>query len=232
MSLPGQFYAKNTSDITLIPDPRAALSYPFNAGSWTDLRVAFSVSATSESDPNAAPAEEAITVTNYPNWITMGLKDAATTDLPGQSSSSRFCGLLHFNSQSRMNNAIAGSSFMSLASGVWDGTTLTKVNVAGQLGWTHANLIGNTNYSEVVLIRFELLNPGTGSQQIRIGWSFGGGHSVSVGGLRAQLASFAPVNGVSDTFTFLGTVPNAVFFRWPFAASRARIHALVVEKFA
>lgn len=235
MSLPGQYYAKNTTDITLIPDVRAALLYPFDAGLWTQIRIGLAISPTSDADPNASPVAESRTASTFSDWIAIGLKNSDNEDLPGQSANARFAGMLNASTTSVMQ-LVGGRYSMPLSMGTTIGLTVDKRGVAGTIGdsgtlWSVANLTGNATYCAVLQLQFTVANRGLINQQITMGWNYGV-HAVTVGAIRAQLAGFTAINGQFETYNFAGTLPDALFIRWPFLQNRCRIHAVVVEKFS
>ena len=232
-----QIYAKPTTTGTekcLVLEPSEALLYPFNAGNWTDLRIAFSLSATNAGELNGLylPGSMELELNNPATRAWCGLKNSTNNNLPS-SGDTRFIGITNDGAESSFGYGytlgVIDNPYLCIDTGA------SFLFGPGPLLWVVVPTVeqceDTTNYTQVHRMRFQVVNRGAPEQQVIVSAAYYNGveHSVSIPDLRYRLAAY---NESTWTVDYLGELPDAFFFRMPWIESRFRMHALVIERFA
>ena len=245
-------YNLNGTDKTLILDTRAPMIQGFKATNWTDLRLTFAFSVTKQSDPNDPTGlDELIGSGGDADQIYMGFKSNDALYPPA----TNFFGIstqLVTPGTAQTHLQDNPPSFSSLSTGrVGDfGHPIFISNGTSKLNNTPVYINGvcmqdsvQSLYASIVILQMirndPTLNLVNALNSIYTVFPNGGGYTAnlpayysdtSTNNLRTLTAATTLTN-VAGPFTF-ATLPNALYFYWPFLNSRLRIHNLLLEKYA
>jgi hypothetical protein len=238
-----------TGEKCLVLGVREALIYPFNVGSWSEIRVGYFYSFTTAESFNAATSQELVTSTqtNYKQAGYWGIKDSGV-EFPTRSGSV-FIGIgqspgggngesYYLSSLERLQLAnVAGGGNLTLLS--IDSSVALSGN-RGNLPLSHTRYNGSGNYCDYFSQRFTLTVNGLGKTGI-----FYSDYSESnivqpytIPALRTKIlgTTYTVRQTGYLTSAFNGTtgenvsVPNSLFVYTPYFNNRLRLHSIVVEK--
>lgn len=241
-------YNLNGNDKTLILGARGTLLQSFKAMNWTDLRFTLAYSLTKESDPNDPTGlAEAIGTGQDNNQVYIGFKKSdsllppstdsfvLSTQLATPDSASTtladggdFLNFFHTSDDTKMILASNGTTKQN------NGPSLSSPRVQDKIsGPTYSG------YATILMLRMTRNDPTLNKVDTLEAHTDGGAildngvpfaTDTTVANLRALTAA-AAFQAIIGPFAF-NTVPDALFFYWPFNNSRLRIHDYVLEKYA
>lgn len=91
---------------------------------------------------------------------------------------------------------------------------------------------GWSNYATILVMDFQVLYRGTGSQQVKCGYQVVPNvGDTSIKNLESYMASYAPTFEMSGFVSLTNAMPTSLFIRWPFQRTRLRIHAIAAKRF-
>ena len=232
-------YQKTVSDKTCILAPREFILRPFDFGAWTEMRVGMYFSGVASSGDNTDSAVEAVTLSAFQDYITFGIKDSATNDLPGYgdalflgactvSSGTSYCSGSNFQTQ--------GGSFLA-SSGFHETTLVNGTSHLDSMVYP-ASAAGATGYCAFYAMKFVIANLGASSQAVTISsctTSPIAGTDYSAAALQIALngATYGSATSVAwNTGAAARTIPDAFFLRLPFYSNRIRLSAIFASRYA
>jgi len=238
----------------IIMGVREALVYPFVCPNWLDFRVGFFLSLCSATDDSTITglAEDIITVGQSVDRMWIGLKQS--NSVQPANAGTTFLGY----ASALQPDTIANSRLLSSGIG---GTDDANYWIAiGSVGGAFHMVNGTTSVMDqgsgihihfpqnaanaggnATLVMFKLLRTTTTSTTIQVYPYY-----INVPGTNSfdrMYDSACLLQTIRDNFRSysfpssfgsgnIGTVPDALYFFWPFYKSKLRIHAVVIEKFA
>jgi len=237
-------YQKTVSDKTCILAPREYFIREFDFEDWTEMRFGMFLSAVTSGGDDTINTAETVAISTVADRMTIGLKDAATTILPGVAGSS-FLGVITGTSAS--SSSFAGSGFGCAGSPV-NAPSAAGYNGATLIGGTSAQVLGDyvkaqnassaTGYCGFYGLKFVITNRGLASQSVAIS-SFSNiaiaGADYSASALRTLInnsiygtaASIAWNDGVAAY-----DIPDALWIRMPFYNNRIRLSSIMGVRYA
>jgi hypothetical protein len=246
-------YTQSAPDKVLTLAIREAFIYPFVSPNWKDLRLGFYASLTNPTADDVHTAlTEALPKVDYSDRYFFGFKNNSNDTRPVAAGTS-FAGIMNESGGNiTANSVVDPSNDNSTTTGTkyWraratagpemykiDGVTKTEGSTflggggGGMLFPQDVAAAGGYSVLNIV----KLTRPTTTSTSISINNQTGASVNVNfssaptVANIRTLLASSSYTMSSGTTLT---TVPDALYFYWPFLNSRLRILAIALEKFA
>ena len=246
-------YQIPNADKALIPDPKEALVYPFDAGAWLDLRLGAFISITtlaSNDDQGNASIAESLATAGVPgdrvfmgltaNNVLLGLSNSGVTE--GSTPSVVEADPVDTTKRWRYKG-IAGKAIVA-RDGITVGGNITQDNAAAIFGPELCKnpdpTAGTGGRANLFMLR--ITRPSSTSLTLttayaktnRSGADYADANVFSdnptIGLIRQNFRSATWTAGLPAIL--FATVPNELLFYWPFMNSRLRIHSLCIEKFA
>lgn len=237
-------YQKTVSDKTNILAPREYFIRPFDFQDWTEARFGILFSAVTSSGDNTDVTSESVAITTVADLVTFGIKDSATTALPGQAGSLFLGATSALGTLSKtFASGAAGPSFSANAGG--NPETLAATAYAGvtKIGGTGSQAVsamnsptsasGATGYCGFYGIKFVINNLGLATQSVTISVATDypiAGAAYTPAALRTLLNN--TTYGTSFTLAWndgvaARDIPDAFWIRMPFYSNRIRISAMM-----
>lgn len=229
-------FAIDTGKNSLVLNPREALSYPFNVGNWTELRIGMLYTMVAGTSFNLVYGPETVVNNSISNRFFYGIKNSSNLDFPGNSGVS-FIGLSNLSSAASIACNNADTTFGTFAMKMLtpdlgqtgETTTLTQGNWVATPGSTYG--FWGMQY---------LYNSGNNIISGRRVYDAGGQSNSSLTYLRQRMSALPnPSIYVTGFFSQSGApagsgypLPDAVYFRLPFYSNSFRIANLCVERYA
>lgn len=245
------FAIPSNGDKTLILDTRASFLQPFKAINWTDLRLTFAASLTAAAaNDQQSGLSEVYPSTGDINHAYLGFKSSdalipTQTNFWGISSNQ----ILVPSAQAQLqDNAgswqLGNTNSVAAAMLVSNGTTKQNSGIGQAVQpLFYEGASPATLYANVFILRMRRNDPTLPIINTLEAALFPSGFVVgsyngltglvsdtTIATLRATTAA-AVFTTLITPFTFVN-VPDAIYFFWPFANSRLRIHSYVLEKYA
>ncbi len=236
-------YQKTVSDKTNILAPREYFIRPFDFQNWTEARFGILWSAVASSGDNVTVAPETVALSTAADLISFGLKDSATSALPGQAGSI-FLGATNALGASALTfgAGAAGANFASnlgnpavLAATGYNG--VTKFGGTGSEGIDGIQCPSNTavasGYCGFYALKFVINNRGLSTQTVTITGSTQStvsGTDYSASALRILLNNATYTNGGTiawNTGAAARDIPDSFWIRAPFYSNRMRISCMM-----
>lgn len=238
-------YAHNAYDNVLVLEPREAFQRKFDIGSWREVRLGMFWTMTGLNTFTSSCADETVTQVTKQDILAIGLKDSATSILPGFSGS-YFIGVSitgssghnvvlgqpgAINISDSTNSSFFGAGFYGTSS-YFGGQDLTV---------PAANYVTETNYSGFYGVRMILNNSGSSSQTVSVYVS--STYNPSVGNTNYYTSSYLNQYMQNATWSTVSTfnwndgvsaypIPDSVWIRTPFYFNRLRISAIRLVKYS
>lgn len=236
-------YSHNANDKVLILDPREAFQRKLDLGSWNEIRIGMFYNTVGLNTPTSSYLDETVVQNTRSDIIAVGLKDSATSILPGFSGS-YYIGMALTGS----HNIIAqntsyydtsgdpkfnGGGFYGTSS-YWGAQSLSYLGYPTNGGGNNA-----TDYCFYYVLKMVLNNSGSASQTISMyasNSSYASGttyYSVPILNQQINNATFGTVSTVAwnDGASAL-PIPDSLWIRTPFYFNRLRISSLSVIKYS
>lgn len=210
---------------------------------WTEARVGLYFTGVDAHEGNLAPPDETLAVADVSDYLTIGLKDAATYALPGESGG-LFIGVRSTGTTSKVEAPLLGGAGFFADSNEecsavgYAGTTLIDGGVVANGAMQFPDPQPDDGFNGFYCMRFVVSNRGTASQSVAVSVA----RSAQVAGFdygKAALyqainnATFgAPKTVAWNTGAAARTLPDASWVRIPFYNARIRIQALMAIKTA
>jgi len=241
-------YAKSLTDKTLILDPREYMLRPFDLGAtWTEIRWGFFWTMVTSGGDDVPAVNEGVALNTVADFPVMGLKDAATTALPGQAGS-LFLGNIavtvgdvsaqifggppdHLGGSAVGGRSLAGYHGVTLKGGLVD------IGAASWY-WPQANLVNG--YNGFMGIKYVITDRGLATQTVTLTQAAVSpvpGLDYSVNNLRTYLNNTPYANGSGlppvqwNDGVAAYALPDAVFVHLPFYNNRIRISAMQIIRY-
>jgi hypothetical protein len=232
----GQIVTQNTSDQCALPAFREVFycTPPWNT--WHELRMGMLFSIIPVSGTDGAAVVESMTVSNYMDWLLMGLKDNGLT-APGTAGSS-FVGLMATGTLAVGSNS-AGASNLTATSwnaySTYNGSAITTT--AGQNAWAYPTYSASS-YCAFYGLRFVVGNDGLSTQTVTISSYAAAGPiatitlpTLRISYLLTNTANFGAANAVNwYTGGAALALPCMAWLRFPFFKNRLRLTAFDMVK--
>ncbi len=236
-------YQKTVTDKTCILSPREYILRPFDFGTdWTEMRIGCYLSGVAASGDNTDSAAETVALTSASDRVCFGIKDSATSDLPGfgtalflgivtETSSSSYCSGSYFASFAADRLAAAGYHETTLVGGA------TAQSVGIGMAYP-ASASGSTGYCGFFALKFVITNLGTSSQSVAISATrtttvSGTDYSASALQLLMNNNTYGtPVATAWNDGAVARTIPDAFYCRMPFYSNRIRLSAIRCIRYA
>ncbi len=233
-------YQKTVTDKTCILSPREYILRPFDFGAWTEMRFGCYLSGVAASGDNTDSAAETVALSSAADRICFGLKDSATTDLPGfgsalflgavtETSSSSYCSGTAFSALAASRLAAAGYHETTLVNG---SSTLSAATEFP------ASASGATGYCGFFALKFVITSIGTASQSVAISATrtasiTGTDYSATALQLLMNNNTYqSPVTVAWNDGAIARTIPDAIYIRMPFYSNRIRLSAIRAIRYA
>lgn len=235
-------YQHNASDKTLILEPREAFQRKLDLGSWNEIRIGMFYSSIGLASPSASYADESLTQNTREDIIAFGLKDSATSILPGFSGS-YYIGLALTGSHNiNVNNTRYADSTNDNFNGVgfYGTSSYWGAQVFNTIAFpTNGGGNNPSDYCYYYVLKMVLNNSGSASQTISMYVSNNSFASSATYYGIPQLnqamnnATFGTVSTVTwnDGAASL-PIPDSLWIRSPFYFNRFRISSLSVIKYS
>lgn len=239
-------YEQSITDKVLVLEPREALQRKFDVGAWNEIRIGLYWNDCGLGTiPTASYSTETVNFATYADALTIGLKDSATTILPGFSGS-YFIGLASTGSNNvKVSGPISYSSrYESQTSSNLYGAGFygTSSYFGGQnLSYMDAYNSAQTNYCGIYVLRMVLNNSGSASQTISMYSFMENNASVTSTnyyssynlGAAMQPSSWSTVSTVTwNNGAIAYPIPDSLWIRTPFYNNRMRISAVKISKYS
>jgi len=234
-------YQKTVTDKTCILSPREYILRPFDFGTdWTEVRIGAYFSGIAASGDNTDSAAETVALASASDRIAFGIKDSATSDLPGFGAA-LFLGAVTETSSS---SYCSGSAFSALAAvrlaaaGYHETTLVGGTSTLGAAMEFPASASGATGYGGFFALKFVITNLGTASQSVAISATrttpvAGTDYSASALQLLMNNNTYqSPVSIAWNDGAIARTVPDAFYCRMPFYSNRIRLSAIRAIRYA
>jgi len=231
-------YQKTVSDKTCILAPREYIMRPFDFGDWTMMRFGMFIGGVTASGDNSQSVDEEVSLITAGDRWTIGIKDSATTALPGQAGS-LFVGAGSFGGKANMNaNTMFSNVGANNASAqTFVGTSQQGGSAGGEIAPAWPTVTGASTYCGFYVIQFTIANLGLATQTINVavqGNSSISGTDYSAGALRTLInnaifnagITFAWNDGVSAR-----AIPDAIWIRAPFYNNRLRLSGIMAVRY-
>lgn len=229
-------YQKEVTDRTCILSPREYYFRPFDFDNWTEMRMGILFSGVADSGDNTQSTDESVALSSVADLITFGIKDSATSVLPGQAGG-LFLGARTWTTQaSKSTVAPEGWAFRSgggggLAACGFAGTTLIGGTVSEDiLPMVHGGAAASsTGYDGFYALKFVINNLGLSTQSVSISSTATvsvSGADYSASALRTLLnnATYGTVRTIAwNDGVSAYDIPDAVWIRMPFYSNRIRL---------
>ncbi len=236
-------YQKTVTDKVCILSPREYILRPFDFDAWTEMRLGIYLSAVTSGGDNTNSANETVTLSTAADRLTFGLKDSATSDLPGFGTS-LFLGATSYSTGAALQNGsqvdIQTSGGELAATGYHD-TTIVG-GASGQSLGNHmecpSSASGSSAYCGFYALKFVITNLGASSQSVAISSTktttiSGTDYSASALQLLMNNATYGtPVATAWNTGAAARDIPDAIFIRFPFYSNRIRLSAIRAIRYA
>lgn len=236
-------YQKTVTDKTCILSPREYILRPFDFDAWTQMRFGMYFSVVAASGDNTNAASETVALSTAADRVTFGIKDSATSDLPGFGTA-LFLGSTSYSTGAAL--AAGGqvdiqTTASELAATGYHETTLVGGAVGQSLG-NHieapASASGVSSYCGFYALKFVITNLGLSSQSVAISAAksttiSGTDYSASALQIDMNNATYGtPVATAWNDGAVARTVPDAIFIRLPFYSNRIRLSAIRAIRYA
>jgi hypothetical protein len=229
-------FAIDTGKNSLVLGPREALSYPFNVGNWSELRIGMLYTMVSASNFNSNYLPETVANNAITSRFFYGIKNSSNTDLPGVSGVS-FIGLSNLGSAPSIACNPADISFGTFAMKMIT-PDLGQTNETTTLPQDNWVAVPGSTYGFWGMQYF--YNSGNNIVSGRRINDVGGQSNSSLTYLRQRMSALPnPSIYVTGFFSQNGTpagsgysLPDAFYFRMPFYSNSFRIANLCVERYA
>lgn len=235
-------YQKTVTDKTCILSPREYILRPFDFGAWTEMRFGCYFSGVAASGDNTDSAAETVALSSASDRICFGIKDSATTDLPGfgsalflgavtETSSSSYCSGTAFSALAADRLAAAGYHDTTLVGGA------TAQSVGIGMGYP-ASASGSSAYCGFFGLKYVITNLGTSSQSFAISATrtttvSGTDYSATALQLLMNNNTYqSPVTVAWNDGAIARTIPDAIYIRMPFYSNRIRLSAIRAIRYA
>ncbi len=255
-------FQKVAGEQCLILGSREALIYPFDVGSWSEIRVGYYISLTSASDDNALSTNETSSYAgSFKNSMYWGLKDSGSA-LPTQAAVA-FVGWGQTSTQARTSRIVNhdpvfdGNPYVMLEVG--DNVSLFVQSPSRMISYGTAHVHSQANVGDGQFMITPVPANGTGTAvgyaayytEQYIKTNVGGKNTISFGTAASLPAEAHNITNLRNRIlassyttmltgwattdqTSAGTNLdlNSLFIYMPFVSNRLRIHAIVIEKVA
>lgn len=236
-------YQHNASDRVLILDPREAYQRKLDVGSWNEIRIGIFCNNVGLASSTANYTSEQVTQVSRADALAIGLKDSATSILPGFSGS-YYIGMFHTSSYTCTvltdkyecgggNYAFNAVGFYGTSS-YWGAQNLNSLTYPTNGGGGNAS-----DYCHFYGLKITLNNSGSASQTITINSSAGSYSSGTTYYAIPQLNEKIQSATYSTTSTATWNngsiaypIPDSLWIRAPFYFNRLRISALSVIRYS
>lgn len=235
-------YSHNANDKVLILDNREALQRKLDLGSWNEIRLGIFYNSVGSNTPTSSYVDELVNQSTRADILAFGLKDSATSILPGFSGS-YFIGI-----------ALTGSHNINANNTQYYDASYTNFNGVGFYGtssyWggASANAFGfpingggtnSSDYCYYYVLKIIINNSGSASQTLSVYTSNGSYSSgttyYGIPQLNQQMnnANFGTVSTVTwnDGVNAL-PIPDSFWIRTPFYFNKIRISSLSAVKYS
>lgn len=236
-------YQHVSQDKVLILSPREAFQRKFDVGSWNELRLGMFYDTAASTSPTSSIVGETVTQNTRSDIVTFGLKDSATSILPGFSGS-YFFGLsmsssynprvVTFGMEATPDTNFHGTGFYGTAS-MFGGQTLASMGYPMNGG--AANL---TDYMAVYGLKLVINNRGLSTQTISIsayrestissGTSFYSSTQLNRLINNGSYGTVSTVNWNDGSSAY--PIPDSFWIRFPFYDNQVRISALTAIRYS
>ncbi len=232
-------YQKTVTDKTCILSPREYILRPFDFGTdWTEVRIGCYLSGVASSGDNTDSASETVVISSASDRVAFGIKDSATSDLPGFGSAL----YLGVTNRAAASSSCTGSAFTAttdLAAAGYHETTLVggTGTLSADMGYP-ASASGATGYCGFYGLKFVISNLGTSSQSVAIS----GTRTATIAGTDYSAAALqllmnnntyqSPVTIAWNDGAVARTIPDAFYCRLPFYSNRIRLSAIRCIRYA
>lgn len=233
-------YQKPTEK-TLILSPREHFQRPFNFDAWSEIRLGFFLSRVAAANDNAAGVNETFAAGVAADQICIGLKTSADLEIPGTAG----CKFVGVASRAGADSSDTGATYVATGgSGFlnptgWDG--VTRIDGSGTVDGPRfpSDPSVATGYCGFYGLRLQLADRGLATQSFTITSFFTNpvaGNDYSPAALVALMNALGgastPRTLAWNTGAAARTIPDALFFRWPFYNNRARISCMRMRRYA
>lgn len=235
-------YQKTVTDKTCILSPREYILRPFDFGAWTEMRFGVYFSGVAASGDNTNSAAETVALSSAADRICFGIKDSATSDLPGfgaalflgavtETSSSSYCSGSDFTSLSADRISAAGYHETTLVGGAFAQTLGAAMNYP-------ASASASSSYCGFYALKFVITNLGTSSQSVAISSNSSSsisGTDYSASALQLDINNATYGSAVATAWNdgaTARTIPDAIYIRMPFYSNRIRLSAIRAIRYA
>lgn len=233
-------YAKTGTDKTCILSPREYFMRPFDFQAWTETRFGLYMDGVAASDDNTDSSAEAVATGSAADLIAIGMKDSATTNLPGVAGG-LFLGVRNESTQSAgiSGTSIQSNNNLSLAACGFNGATLvagTSSDRVDALQFPSASPA--TGYNGFWAIKFVITNLGAATQSVAISTTATtpiAGTDYSASALRTLINNGTYSTPRTVAWNSGGValdIPDAIFIRLPFYSNRIRISCMRAIRYA
>lgn len=232
-------YQKTGSDKTCILAPREYFQRPFDFGDWTEMRIGMYVSGVAASGDDTASASELVTTVSAADRFTVGIKDSATTALPGEVGS-LFVGIGSFGgkSNSGANDFYSNIGANNASSQTFVGTSQQGGSAGGMSTLTFPTAGPSTGYCGWFGIKFTIANRGLSTQTISVvsgSYQPISGTDYSASALRTDINNYPFPS--ADTFAWndgvaAREIPDSIWVRMPFYSNRLRLSCIMGVRYA
>jgi hypothetical protein len=241
-------YQQISQDKLLILDPREGFQRKFDVGSWSEIRIGFFYDSVGLNTPTSSTVDEVVTQVTRADILSIGLKDSATSILPGFSGS-YFVGVAITGSHNMSANNtryedqtggnMYGTGFYGTSS-YYGAQTMNWMLYPTNGGASSGGSPSTSDYCGVYTIKMVLNNSGSSSQtismytansqQVSTGTSY-----YSVGQLNQQMnnGTFGTVSTVTwNDGANAFPIPDSLWIRTPFYNNRLRIASLSLIRYS
>jgi hypothetical protein len=206
---------------------------------WTEARLGmFFVGVDAHADDLPGPSGgETVTVATVADYVTFGLKDSATRNLPGQAGGN-FIGVRSTSGVSEAATTFFGDDSAQCSAVGYAGAVLANGGVVANGAMLFPDPSDLTGYNGFYCVKFVVNNRGSSIQAVSISVARNGliaGDDYSKAALYQAInnASFgAPKMVTWNTGSAARALPDAAFLRIPFYNFRIRIQEIMAVKTA
>lgn len=221
---------------------RATLTQKLGSN-WTEARVGLYFTGVDAHDVNVAPPDETLAVADVSDYLTIGLKDAATYNLPGEAGGF-FIGVRSTGTTSAVEAPLLGGNGFFADSNeecsavAYAGATLIDGGVVANGAMLFPDPEPDDGFNGFYCMKFVVNNRGTSTQSVSVSVA----RTAQVDGFdysKATLyqamnnATFGAAKTLAwNTGAAARTLPDASWVRIPFYNARIRIQAIMAIKIA
>ncbi len=246
-------FQKTTTGQCLVLDTRESLTYPFNLGDWSEIRVGVELSMVTINSGNGFNTPyytETASSNSYNNSFFMGFRD--TGSIFPNTVSGTYIGFVPMNNfpinvitnNQRIERTTNSNTPMGYISGGTTYITTLDNNSRCVYVGSQSAVTGSSLYAAQHGFRVQIQNKGTTGQRMLLDTfnntttyvtpnasglrSFMSAMTNTTSGIYCYLTAGGPSGGQGAALDF----PNAFFIYNPFLGNLIRIHTLEIEKYA